>query len=142
MSACPVILLVDDDDNDAVLIKRAFARSGIPHLINTVKDGQEAICYLSGDVPYRDRSKNPLPALVLLDIKMPMKDGFEVLRWIRAQPEFARLCVVMLTSSDEIRDVNKAYQLGATSFLVKPLDFWNAADLSRSMERLLHKAAK
>ena len=79
--------------------------------------------------------------MVLLDIKMPLKDGFEVLRWVRQQPEFAKLCVVMLTSSDEIRDVNKAYTLGATSFLVKPLDFWNAADLANSIKRLLKKPA-
>jgi DNA-binding response OmpR family regulator len=66
-----------------------------------------------------------------------MVDGFDVLRWIRKQPEFAKLPVVMLTSSDELRDVNMAYQMGATSFLVKPLDFWNAADLTRSIGRLL-----
>jgi DNA-binding response OmpR family regulator len=70
---------------------------------------------------------------------MPMTDGFEVLKWIRHRPEFARLCVVMLTSSDEIRDVNLAYKLGANSFLVKPLDFWNADDLSRSIQRVLTK---
>ncbi len=77
--------------------------------------------------------------MVLLDIKMPGTDGFDVLRWIRHQPQFAPLCIVMLTSSDEIRDVNLAYQLGANSFLVKPLDFWNAAELSRSLGRLLAK---
>ncbi len=77
---------------------------------------------------------------MLLDIKMPGMDGFEVLRWVRHRSEFSRLCVVMLTSSDEIRDVNRAYQLGASSFLVKPLDFWNAAELSKALDLLLFKA--
>jgi DNA-binding response OmpR family regulator len=97
----------------------------------------EAIAYLNGETPYEDRSRYPLPDLVLLDIKMPGTDGFEVLRWIRAHWEFRELCVVMLTSSDEIRDVNQAYKLGANSFLVKPLDFVNARELSRSLDRVL-----
>lgn len=137
----PLILLVEDDENDAALVKRAFERAGVAHTLKRVSDGQEAIAYLKGDRPYSDRTKHPLPSMVLLDIKMPLKDGFEVLRWVRQQPEFAKLCVVMLTSSDEIRDVNKAYTLGATSFLVKPLDFWNAADLANSIKRLLKKPA-
>jgi DNA-binding response OmpR family regulator len=74
--------------------------------------------------------------LVLLDIKMSGTDGFEVLRWIRQQWEFSDLCVVMLTSSDQIRDVNRAYQLGANSFLVKPLDFGNTRELWSSLVRL------
>jgi CheY-like chemotaxis protein len=135
-----LILLVDDSQDDVVLIRRAFERAGLPHHIQSVLSGIEAIAYLSGDPPYRDRFKYPIPALVLLDIKMPATDGFAVLRWIRQQKQFARLCVVMLTSSDEIRDVNQAYQLGATSFLVKPLDFWNAAELSNSLDKLLAKA--
>lgn len=99
----------------------------------------ECIGYLKGDPPFGDRKAYPLPALVLLDIKLPGVDGFEVLRWIRAQSNFARLCVVMLTSSDEVRLVNRAYQLGANSFLVKPLEFWNATELLHSVERLLAK---
>lgn len=74
---------------------------------------------------------------MLLDIKLPLMDGFEVLKWIRGRADLTPLSVVMLTSSDHIRDVNLAYQLGANSFLVKPLDFWNAAELSRSIQRLL-----
>jgi len=97
----------------------------------------DGIAYLQGTHPYDDREKYPLPVLVLLDIKMPGMDGFEVLRWIRRQWEFFELCVVMLTSSDHIRDANEAYHLGANSFLVKPLDFHNAAELARSLERLL-----
>lgn len=130
------ILLVEDNEDDVVLIERAFQRAGLRHLVSSVRSGATAIAYLRGDSPYHDRLAYPLPDLVLLDIKMPGIDGFQVLRWIRSNPEFARLVVVMLTSSDEIRDVNLAYHLGANSFLVKPLDFWNAAELARSISKL------
>jgi CheY-like chemotaxis protein len=134
-----VILIVDDNEDDVALVRRAFERAGLSHRIQSVTSGMEAIAYLKGEPPYLDRFRFPLPVMVLLDIKMPATDGFEVLRWVRQQKEFSRLCVVMLTSSDQIRDVNQAYQLGATSFLVKPLDFWNAAELSRSLDKLLSK---
>ena len=120
-----------------MLVRRAFERAGLRHPFQSVTSGIDCIGYLNGEPPFGDRNKFPVPSMVLLDLKMPGVDGFDVLRWIRHQPRFARLCVVMLTSSDEIRHVNLAYQLGADSFLVKPLDFWNAGELMRSMERLL-----
>lgn len=132
-----VILLVDDNPDDIFLTKRAFDRAGVTHQVPSVTGGAEAIAYLSGDSPFQDRIQYPLPDLMLLDIKMPAVDGFEVLRWVRRQSHLSRLNVVMLTSSDDLRDVNLAYMLGANSFLVKPLNFWNAADLSRSLENLL-----
>ena len=133
----PVLLLVEDSQDDVLLIRRAFRRAGVQQRIQSVTTGLEAIAYLSGDPPYEDRAKHPLPRLVLLDIKMPGMDGFEVLRWIRNQWELSHLCVVMLTSSEALRDVNLAYKLGADSFLVKPLDFENAAELSRSVDMML-----
>src|SRR6266404_5280151 len=139
MGKNPLILIVEDNEDDVLLIKRAFERAAVGSPLRTLRSGTEAIAYLNGDPPYWNRAQYPLPALVLLDIKMPRTDGFEVLKWIRRRPEFARLCVVMLTSSDEIRDVNQAYQLGATSFLVKPLDFWNASELSNAVDRMLAK---
>jgi CheY-like chemotaxis protein len=144
MTASPiteqVILLVEDNPDDVILIKRAFAQTGLRHRLLHVPLGSEALAYLNGEPPYTDRSTYPLPDLVLLDIKMPGMNGFEVLRWIRNQWELAHLCVVMLTSSDQIRDVNEAYRLGANSFLVKPLDFVNAAELWHALETLLGKA--
>lgn len=134
-----LILIVEDNADDVLLVKRAFERAKVANPLRVLRDGTEAVAYLNGDVPYGDRAEHPLPGLVLLDIKMPMMDGFEVLKWIRRQPQFARLCVVMLTSSDEMRDVNQAYQLGANSFLVKPLDFWNAGELLKAIELLLSK---
>ncbi len=95
------------------------------------------MAYLAGRQSYFDRTKHPLPALVLLDINMPGSDGFAVLKWIRRQPQFASLCVAVLSGSDEMRDVNLAHHLGANLFLVKPLDFWVAAELLRAVERLL-----
>jgi CheY-like chemotaxis protein len=137
-----LILLVDDNLDDIFLTKRAFDRAGVNHEVQSLSSGAEAIAYLAGNPPYDDRVKHPLPDLMLLDIKMPATDGFDVLRWVRRQPQFARLCIVMLTSSDDLRDVNQAYMLGANCFLVKPLDFWNAADLSRSIQHLLEMKSR
>lgn len=125
MKARALILVVEDDENDAVLIRRTLARAGVPNPRQFVTDGDAAISYLVGVGRFADRKKYPLPGLVLLDLKMPGMDGFEVLRWIREHPLFKNLPVVVLTSSDEIRDVNEAYRLGANSFLVKPLEFQN-----------------
>lgn len=131
------ILLIENNPDDVLLILRAFQRAGMTRRIQPVTSGLDAVDYLKGKPPYDDRERYPLPAMVLLDVKMPGMDGFEVLAWIRQQWEFFQLCVVMLTNSDHIRDVNEAYHLGANAFLVKPLDFENAGALARSIDRLL-----
>ena len=87
--------------------------------LHVVRDGEECIAYLEGVGKYANRNEYPLPALLLLDLNMPRTDGFEVLRWIRENPYLNRLRVVVLTTSDHIYDVNRAYDLGANSFLVK-----------------------
>ena len=125
MSDRAVILLVEDQQNDVLLIKKAFERGQILNPLFVVNSGEEAMAYLAGDGKYRNRAEYPLPDLLLLDIKMPGLDGFDVLRWVRAQSGFSSLLIVMLTSSDRVYDVNQAYKLGANSFLVKPLDFEN-----------------
>ena len=117
-----VILLVEDRDDDITILLRSFQKAGITNPIHVVKDGQQAIEYLSGVGPYSNRDNHPLPDLLLLDLKMPKVDGFEVLHWIRTNPQLSTLRVIVLTSSDDIRDVNHAYRLGANSFLVKPTD--------------------
>jgi len=106
-----------------LLIRRAFSKSNVVNPVQVVRSGEEAIAYLRGTGRYANRPEFPLPSLMLLDLKLIGLDGFEVLKWVRAQPELSSLRIVVLTSSSDIRDVNLAYQLGANSFLVKPVDF-------------------
>jgi CheY-like chemotaxis protein len=131
MSHQAVILLVDDLEDDHQLVRRAFEKAGVCHPIHAVHSGEEATEYLSGLGPYANRLEYPLPDLILLDLKMPGMDGFEVLQWIRAQPGIRAIPVIVLTSSNLIKDVNRAYALGANSFLVKPIEFQNYTELSR-----------
>jgi len=118
-----VILLAEDDDDHVLLVRRAFKSAHLINPLHVVRDGEEAIAYLQGEGPYINRAEYPLPALLLLDLKMPRKNGFEVLKWIRLQPGLRTLRVIVLTSSGEMHDVNLAYLLGANSFLEKPADF-------------------
>jgi CheY-like chemotaxis protein len=140
MKSQPRILVVEDDENDALLIRRTLANAGIPNPPQFVRSGEDAINYLEGAGPYANRETYPLPALVLLDLKLPVMDGFEVLKWIRAHPHFKDLRVVVLTGSGHIRDVNEAYRLGANTFLVKPLEFENIASLYGAIGAQLWKA--
>jgi CheY-like chemotaxis protein len=124
-----LILLVEDRADDVTIILRSFDKAGITNPTCVVGDGEEAIAYLSGSGKYANRNEYPLPELILLDLKMPKVDGFEVLKWVRTHPELSNIRVVVLTSSDDIRDVNLAYKLGANSFLVKPMDFNHYVEL-------------
>ncbi|OGP70048.1 MAG: two-component system response regulator [Deltaproteobacteria bacterium RBG_13_58_19] len=117
------ILLVEDDADDALLIQRAFRKAKIANPIQTVSDGDEAVAYLNGAERYGDRRQFPLPVLILLDLKLPRRSGFEVLAWLQSQPGLKRTPVVVLTSSKETMDVNRAYELGANSYLLKPVTF-------------------
>jgi CheY-like chemotaxis protein len=119
----PVILIAEDNPDDVEMLRRSFQQAGIEATLEVAANGAEAIQYLEGSGPFATGEKRRLPDFVLLDLKMPGKDGFEVLRWVREQPALKDLPIIVLTCSDEIRDVNKAYALGANSFLTKPLDF-------------------
>jgi CheY-like chemotaxis protein len=114
------VLLVEDDENDVLLIKRAFQKSHVVNLIQVVSDGEVAVAYLSGEGIYRDRARYPFPVAMLLDLKLPRKSGLEVLGWAKQQPELKRLPIIVLTSSREARDIKDAYDLGVNSYLVKP----------------------
>jgi len=127
------ILLVEDDADDALLMRRAFSRARLANPLQIVQDGEEAIEYLEGTGKYSDRNRFPLPLMVLLDLKLPGKHGFEVLEWIRDQSHFDQLPVVILTASKEQPDIQKAYRLGANSYLVKPTGL---EDLVEMMLRL------
>ena len=119
----PPVLLAEDSENDVLMFRRAARRANFSQPLHVVNNGEQVIAYLKGEGEFQDRAQHPLPGLVLLDLKMPRMNGFEVLQWVRRQSRFAALQVVVLSSSDEIRDINRAYQLGANSFLVKPLSF-------------------
>jgi CheY-like chemotaxis protein len=117
----PTILLVEDSPNDILLIERAVRQASLAATLSVVRDGDAAVEYLSGAGPYADRQQHPLPILVLLDLKLPRRSGLEVLEWQRQQPGLRRLPVAVLTSSNQLSDVNRAYDLGANSYLVKPV---------------------
>ncbi len=117
------ILLVEDNYNDILLIQRAFRKANIRQPMNMVSNGDEAIAYLSRKGEYSNTQTYPIPKLVLLDLKLPRRSGLEVLEWIHQQPVLKRLLVVVLTSSRENSDLDRAYDLGANSYLVKPVNF-------------------
>lgn len=115
-----LILLVDDSEDDIALLRDGFLQSYPQQPLREVHNGEEAIAYLSGEGPYSDRSKFPLPLLILLDLNMPKMNGYDVLLWVRAQPRLKYLAIFILTASMRKEDVARAYYLGATGFLVKP----------------------
>ena len=117
-----LVLLVEDDEDDVFFMQRAFKSAKILNPLNVATDGAKAIDYLSGAGMYADRSAWPIPGLILLDLKLPLVLGLDVLKWIRSIPEFKSIIIVVLTSSKEDADVEKAYRLGANSYLVKPPD--------------------
>ncbi|MCI0744407.1 MAG: response regulator [Verrucomicrobia subdivision 3 bacterium] len=119
----PVILLAEDDENDVLMFRRAFTQLGITAPIQVVPNGDEAIAYLQGSGRFSNREEFPLPDIFLLDLKMPRRNGFEVLEWLRNEPRFSAIRVIVLTTSRDIYDITRAYQLGAASFLVKPIEF-------------------
>ncbi len=114
------ILVAEDDTTDAFFLQRAFNRAGIPLTLHFVDDGQQVLDYLEGKSGFADRAAHPVPQLLLLDLHMPRLDGFEVLSRIRGQPQWQSLQVVIFSSSSQKRDIQRARELGANSYLVKP----------------------
>ena len=117
------ILLVEDNPSDAALAMRAFDRNKLLNPIVHVEDGQEALDFLFAERKYADRDMEDLPALILLDLKLPLVDGLEVLRRVRENPITRRALVVILTTSKEEQDVAASYDLGVNSYIRKPVDF-------------------
>ena len=127
------ILLAEDEPSDADLCMRALKRKKVANHVVWVKDGAEALDFLFARGPYAHRSGVGPPRLLLLDIKMPKVNGFEVLRQIRADARLAALPVVIMTSSSEERDIAEGYHLGANSYVPKPVDF---ASFQRAVEEV------
>jgi len=124
MSASGIVILhIEDDANDALLFQHACRKAGAAFDLRAAKDADEAIAYLSGATDFSDRQKYPLPQLILLDLKMPRVSGFDVLAWLRQEKAFKNLPVIVLTSSNHDSDIRRAYDLGANSYLVKPVGF-------------------
>ena len=121
MSDRSTILLVEDNSDDAELIEYAFEKAGIDNPLIGVTDGDAAVDYLAGKSVYTDRTQYPLPTLILLDLKLPKRSGFDVLKFIRGQAATKHIPVVILTSSNQNEDIAQSYKLGANSYLIKPV---------------------
>lgn len=134
MTTQHAILLVEDDENDVFLMKRALKGAAIINPLHVVEDGQEALDYLAGVGKFADRAIHPVPTLVFLDLKLPLRSGLEVLEWIRQQKELDTLVVIVLTSSSEPPDLKKCYALGANSYVVKPPNPESLHDLAKAFK--------
>ena len=129
-----LFMLVEDSADDVLLTKRALIKGNVLNPLKVVNSGEEAILYLRGEGTYSNRAEFPLPAIVLLDLKLPGKDGFEVLEWIRSQPGFRNIRVIVLTSSESVYDVDRAYKMGANSFLTKPVEFTQLVEMMQAVK--------
>jgi CheY-like chemotaxis protein len=127
----PAILIVDDDVNDQNFIRRAFKQSGVVNPIAVVNDGEEASAYLRGLGLYADRSLHPLPRLIITDLKMPRMGGIDLLAWMKTRKEFRLIPAIVLTSSNNQDDINRAFEHGAKGYLIKPVQFTDLTKLIR-----------
>ena len=115
----PTILIAEDDADDTFLLKHAFSKTGLKCELRFVRNGEEAIAYLQGKAPYDDRETFPEPSLVLLDLKMPMVDGYQVLQWVQTRPELKSLPVLVHSGSVLPQDKERTAKLGAKEYHVK-----------------------
>jgi CheY-like chemotaxis protein len=127
------VLHVDDDPNDAALLQAAILKAKVGFELANIHDGEQAIAYLSGLGKYHDRMQHRMPSLILLDLKMPRANGFEILQWIRQHPTLKDLPVIVLSGSELKEDIQRAYAAGANSYLVKPLAFRSLVDLVQNI---------
>jgi CheY-like chemotaxis protein len=134
-----LVLMVDDSEDDCLLIKMAVSKAQRLSFIGSVSDGEEVVSYLNGEGKYADREKFPVPDMLLLDLMMPRKNGFEVLEWLRQQP-FDDMVVVVLSGSDQVQDVKKAIALGADHYHTKEGSTEKRMDLIRALEEYLGRS--
>ncbi len=126
------VLVVEDNADDVLFIRRALKKTGIDVPVTVVGDGDTALDYLLGRGGYADRDEHPLPTLVLLDLKLPRRGGLEVLEALRPEAVRSQLIVVVLSGSNDSNDIRRAYAAGANSYLVKPI-------LPASLNELVHR---
>jgi CheY-like chemotaxis protein len=129
-----VVLLVEDDPNDQLFITRAFKRTCPNTRVQTVNDGEEAIDYLEGRAGFEHRSSNPLPRLIITDLKMPRMGGLDLLLRLQSGPEFRHIPVVVLTSSSDQADITAAFNNGARGYMIKAVQFGDLEKLVRSID--------
>ncbi len=129
-----IILYAEDDENDAFFLQRAFQQAEIQQRLVIVEDGKAVLEYLEGKGRYQDRTEYPLPGLVFLDLNMPGLSGIEVLKWIRSTPSVCTVPVVVLSSSNQDRDIHRAYAQGANGYLVKPGKLEEFAVMAKSIK--------
>jgi CheY-like chemotaxis protein len=128
------ILLAEDDENDVIFLRRAFAKAEITNPLHVAPDGQVAIDYLAGTGPYADRDAYPLPGLLMLDLKMPRKTGMDVLLWLRAEQRNWSVPVIMFSSSVHPAEIRAAYEAGANAFVTKPSGSPERMELARMIK--------
>jgi CheY-like chemotaxis protein len=136
------ILAAEDEESDRIIMQLAFQRANLRCPLVIVRDGAEAVDYLSGKGRYADRTAHPFPALIVLDLKMPRMSGFDVLAWLAMQPELKEIPAVVLSSSSDESDMAKAGQLGAREYFVKPHSLDRLIKLAQEMQTRWLTAAK
>lgn len=130
----PTLLVADDNPDDVFLLQKAFTKAKVELPFSVVNDGTEAIAYLAGEGEYQNRVAHPFPDVLLLDLNMPRRNGFEVLQWIRQNSRCSRLIVHVFTASARLADIERAYDLGANSFVVKPTRIDELADFVTALQ--------
>lgn len=131
-----LLLLVEDRADDVTLMMRAFRRTALPARVEVVRNGAEALAYLTGAPPYDDRGRHPFPTLVILDLKMPGVDGYEVLERMKGDPAIPAVPVVVLTAAAEGGSVSRTYALGADFYFVKPITPKGYMKVAQEIEKL------
>ena len=142
MTPSELVLVAEDNPDDALLLRRAIDKAGITARVKIVSDGEEMLLYLQGRGAYANRIANPLPTLMILDLKMPRKTGLEVLQWIDENPEVAVVPTIVLSASNLEKDVRAAYNLGANTYFVKPTTFEELVETMRTVEKYWRQAMK
>jgi CheY-like chemotaxis protein len=117
------ILIVDDDENDIFFVKRAFTEINVHCTFHVLNNGQEAVDYLEGAGEFANREKYAMPMMILMDLNMPIMDGFQVLAWLRSRPGIKVIPTIVFSSSDLPADITRAYELGANSFMTKSVTY-------------------
>lgn len=137
-----LVLIAEDNPEDALLLRKALERAGMRSQTRFVHDGDEVLLYLQGLGAYANRTANPLPTMIILDIKMPKKTGLEVLEWLAANPEFAIVPTIVMSSSNLESDIRQAYRLGANTYFVKPNSFDDLVTTMRNLRAYWERAER